>query len=87
MKYRNIILVIILILLLPQTSVGRTSSHNYLIQDSDLTTKNKKDQFEHFDYSVLFLERNSVFNIGYIDKNFRRIRIKFISVIKNRMVS
>lgn len=82
MKYRNIILVIAVILLLPQISIGRTSSHYYLIKDPDLSTENKIDQFEHFDYSLLFSEKYSVFNIGYIGENFRRIRIKFISVIK-----
>ncbi len=73
----------LIILLLLRTSIGLASSHYYLIKNPNLRPENKIDQFNHYNFSILFSGEHSVFNIGYIGDNFRRIRIKFVSVTKN----
>jgi hypothetical protein len=83
MKKHIRILIPFIILLLLKPSLSWPSSHYYLIKDPNLRPENKIDQFKHYDFSIVFSEKHSVFNIGYIGDNFRRIRIKFVSVIKN----
>jgi hypothetical protein len=83
MKNHIKILATLITLLLFKPSVGWSSSHLYLIKNPNLGTENKIDQFKHYDFSILFSGEHSVFNIGYIGDNFRRIRIKFVSVTKN----
>jgi hypothetical protein len=83
MKSHTKILVTVITLLLLNASIAWSSSHHYLIKDPNLRPENKIDQFKHYDFSILFSEKHSLFNIGYIGDNFRRIRIKFVSVIRN----
>lgn len=83
MKNHFILLYIVFIILLSEISLCQNSSHNYLIGNPQLGSENKIEQFKYIDFSVLFSEKYSAYNLGYIDENYKRIRIKFISIIKN----
>jgi hypothetical protein len=57
--------------------------HNDILDEERLSKKNEIDIFLNNDFSVLWTKTENEFIYGIIGDDYQRIRIKFISVIKN----
>ena len=83
MKYRLVIIVSAMLILLSHASFGGANSLDYLIKKPRLKNENIIGQFKDYDFSILFSGENSIYNLGYIGSNYTRIQIKLISVLQN----
>jgi hypothetical protein len=83
MKYRLVIFFTAILTFLSHNSFGGPDSLDYLIKQPRLKNKNLIEQFKDHDFSTLFSGGNSIYKLGYIGANYRRIQIKLISIIQN----
>jgi hypothetical protein len=69
--------------MMSKISYTQDSLHYYFRENWNLNSDNKIQQYLNYDFSVLFSGRLSRFDLGFIGDDFRRIRIKLISIIKS----
>ena len=79
-KYFFQILLIIPLIAFSQTNQDRSSLLFY-INDQRLVQENQIDQFKSYNFACLLAGEYSYYSLGFIGDNYRRIKIKFISVI------
>jgi hypothetical protein len=76
---KNSLYIILLSIAFSQTN-GIHSSTDYFLNDSNLSTTNRIDEFQNNDFSKLFAGAHGNFYLGYIGKDFTRIHLVFIDV-------
>ena len=79
----KIIIVIIISMLSIKLSNAQSTLPYYLKEIENLNSDNKIQQYLNYDFSVLFSDDLSKYDLGFIGNDFKRIRIKLISIIKS----